>query len=253
MRQAVSVRENLLSQRTSVYTNAYSSQYRLTRLFNEGSIMRIVVFLLLLTPVILFKAGQQQPAGGPPDVEVGEVSSSKFHTYETIDPTRQRLNSNKADTRSREAVYREEIRNRNSIENRSRDMADLERSVMGDPYNQKPIDLFRYRVNVRNTGGKVVKVVVWDYQASDTDQFTDSTHRLFRCTAKIKPNENERMDGYSVLPPTRVVTAVGTKSFSERVIINRIEYSDGSSWQRPDWRAPEVTADHYSRGNCQQL
>ena len=216
--------------------------------------MRIVIFLLLLIPVILFKVGHQQSADGQPDLEVLEVSSSKFRTYESVDSSgRQRLNSNKADTRSREAVYREEIRNRNSIENRSRDMADLERSVMGDPYNQKPIDLFRYRVNVRNTGGKVVKVVVWDYQASDTDQFTDSTHRLFRCTAKIKPNENERIEGYSILPPTRVVTAVGTKSFSERVIINRIEYSDGSSWQRPDWRLPEVTSDHYSRGNCQQL
>jgi hypothetical protein len=216
--------------------------------------MRIIVFLLLLIPVILFKAGQQQPADGPPDLEVGEVSSSKFRTYESVDSNgRQRLNSNKADTRSREAVYQEEIRNRNSIENRSRDMADLERSVMGDVYSQKPIELFRYRVSFRNTGIKVVKAVVWDYQASDTDQFTDSTHRMFRCTAKIKPSQSERIDGYSVLPPTRVITASGTKPFSERVIINRIDYSDGTSWQRADWRQPEATSDHNSRGNCQQL
>jgi hypothetical protein len=216
--------------------------------------MRIVVFLLLLTPVILFKAGQQQPAGGPPDVEVGEVSSSKFHTYESVDSTgRQRLNSNKADTRSRESVYREEIRNRNSVENRSRDMAELERNVMGESYNQKPIDLFRYRVSLKNTGIKVVKAVVWDYQASDTDQFNDSTHRQFRCTAKLKPNQSQRFEGFSGLPPTRVITAAGTKSFSERVILNRIEYDDGTSWQRPEWREPEVTANHSSRGNCQQL
>jgi hypothetical protein len=215
--------------------------------------MRIVLFLLLLTPVILFKAGQQQPAGGPPDVEVGEVSSSKFHTYETIDQRRQRLNSNKADTRSRESVYREEIRNRNSIENRSRDMAELERSVMGESYYERPIDLFRYRVNLKNTGIKVVKAVVWDYQASDTDQFNDSTHRQFRCTAKLKPNQSQRFEGFSMLPPTRVITASGTKSFSERVILNRIEYADGTSWQRPEWHEPEITSNHSSRGNCQQL
>jgi hypothetical protein len=215
--------------------------------------MRIVIFLLLLAPVILFKAGQQQPAGGPPDVEVGEVSSSKFHTYETIDPARQRLNSNKADTRSRESVYREEIRNRNSIENRSRDMADLERSVMGESYYQKPIDLFRYRVNLKNTGIKIVKAVVWDYQASDTDQFNDAVHRQFRCTAKMKPNQSQRFEGFSVLPPTRVITAAGDKSFSERVILNRIEYADGTSWQRAEWREPEVTSTYSSRGNCQQL
>lgn len=215
--------------------------------------MRIVVFLLLLIPVILFKTGQQQPAGGSPDVEVGEVSSSKFHTYEPIETSRQRMNSNKADPRSREAVYREEIRNRNSIENRSRDMLELERSVMGESYNQKPIDLFRYRVNLKNSGIKIVKAVVWDYQASDTDEFNDAVHRQFRCTTKMKPNQSQRFEGFSVLPPTRVITASGTKSFSERVILNRIEYMDGTSWQRTDWRQPEVTSNHSSRGNCQQL
>jgi len=132
-------------------------------------------------------------------------------------------------------------------------MADLERSVIGESYNQKPIDLFRYRVNLKNTGIKVVKAVVWDYQASDTDEFNDSTHRQFRCTAKMKPNQNQRFEGFSVLPPTRVITASGTKSFSERVILNRIEYADGTSWQRPEWHEPEVTSNHSSRGNCQQL
>ena len=218
--------------------------------------MRTIVFLLLLIPVILLKAGQQQPPkDGPPDLEVGEVSASKFRTYESPGDAngRQRLNSNKADTRSRESVYREEISNRNSIENRSRDMLELEKDVMGDSMNRKPIDLFRYRVSLKNTGVKVVKAVVWDYQASDTDEFTDSTHRMFRCTAKIKPNQSERFEGYSVLQPTRVITAAGAKPFSERVIVNRIEYSDGTSWQRADWRQPEANSKYVGRGNCQQF
>ena len=213
--------------------------------------MRIILFLLLFLPVILFKAGSQQPANSAPDVEVGEISSSKFRTYESHDPSgRQRANSNKADGVSRESVYRDEVQNRNSIENRSRDMLDLERSVMGE---SRPIDMFRYRVSLKNTGVKLVKAIVWDYQASDTDQFTDSTHRQFRCTAKIKPNQSERVEGFSVLPPTRVITASGTKSFSERVIINRIEYADGTSWQRSDWRQPDGKSNYRNQGNCQQL
>jgi hypothetical protein len=215
--------------------------------------MRIILFLLLLIPVILFKTGQQQSTDGPPDVEVGEISSSKFRTYDPPPSVRRILNSNKADTRSRESIYREEIRNRNSIENRSRDMLDLEQSVMGEAFHEKPIDLFRYRVQLKNTGIKVVKAIVWDYQASDTDQFTDSTHRQFRCTTKIKPNEKEKLEGYSLLPPTRVITVSASKSFSERVIINRIEYADGTSWQRANWHQPEGKSDHSSRGNCQQL
>ncbi|HEX3248467.1 MAG TPA: hypothetical protein VHS05_03490 [Pyrinomonadaceae bacterium] len=215
--------------------------------------MRVLLFLLLLVPVILFKAGPQQPADGPPDVVVGEISLSKFHTYDPPPSTRRILNSNKADTRSRESVYREEIRNRNSIENRSRDMLDLEQSVMGEAFYGKPVEVFRYRVNLKNTGIRVVKAIVWEYQASDTDQFNDATHRQFRCTAKIKPNENERVEGYSILPPTRVITASGAKSFSERVIINRIEYADGTSWQRPEWRPPDSQSNYGSKGSCQQL
>jgi len=215
--------------------------------------MRIILFLLLLVPVILFKAGPQQPVDGPPDLAVGEVSSSKFRTYDPPQSVRRILNSNKADTRSRESIYREEIRNRNSIENRSRDMLDLEQSVMGEPFHEKPIEVFRYRVSLKNTGVKVVKAIVWDYQASDTDQFIDVTHRQFRCSAKIKPNENERLEGYSTLPPTHVITASGSKSFSERAIINRIEYADGTSWQRADWHQPDGKSNYGSKGSCQQL
>jgi hypothetical protein len=203
--------------------------------------------------MILFKSGQQQPADGPPDVQVGEVSSSRFRTYDPPPSVRRILNSNKADTRSRESVYREEIQNRNSIENRSRDMLDLEQSVMGEPFREKPVEVFRYKVYLKNTGVKVVKVIVWDYQASDTDRFTDSTHRQFRCTTKIEPDENEKLEGYSMLPPTRVITASGKKSFSERVVINRIEYADGTSWQRADWHPPDSKANHNNRGSCQQL
>jgi len=213
--------------------------------------MRIVLFLLLLVPVILFRAGSQQPVDGPPDVEVGEISTSKFRSYESYDASgRQKLNSNKADGVSRESVYRDDVQNRNSIENRSRDMLDLEHSVMGE---SRPIDLFRYRVSLKNTGVKLVKAIVWDYQASDTDQFIDATHRQFRCTAKIKPNQSERVEGYSVLPPTRVITASGAKSYSQRIIINRIEYADGTSWQRADWRQPDAKSKYNNKGNCQQL
>ena len=44
--------------------------------------MRIVVILLLLVPVILLKARNQDPADGPPDLQVGEFSTSKFIAYD---------------------------------------------------------------------------------------------------------------------------------------------------------------------------
>lgn len=213
--------------------------------------MRIVLILLLLVPVILLKARSQDPADGPPDIQVGEVSSSIFKTYDYDGTITRRMNSNTADTRSRRLIYEEEIRNRNSVENRSRDMLDLEESVMREARNARPIDLFRYRVNLKNTGTKVVRFVFWDYQASYDNDFTEVTHRQFRCTAKLKPNQNERFEGYSLQPPLRVVSAA-TKTYHQRVVINRIEYADGTFWQRPEWQAPAVI-NQAPRGNCQPL
>ena len=211
--------------------------------------MRIVVILLLLVPVILLKARNQDPADGPPDLQIGEISSSKFSTYEPGTYVSRNNNSNKADTRSRRLVYEEEIRNRNSIENRSRDMLELEQAVMRESLNSKPVDLFRYRVNLKNTGIKMVKSVFWDFQASYTDDFADTTHRQFRCTAKLKPDQSERFEGYSNLPPLRVISATA-KTFNQRVVINRIEYADGTFWQRPEWHEPQVI-NRGGRGNCQ--
>ena len=215
--------------------------------------MRIVLILLLLVPVILLKARNQEPADGPPDLQVSEFSSSKFRTYDYVEPITRRTNSNTADTRSRRLIYEEEIRNRNSIENRSRDMLDLEESVMREARSSKAVDMFRYRVNLKNTGMRLVKSVFWDYQASYTDDFADTTHRQFRCTGKIKPNQSERFEGYSIQPPIRIVSAASNKTFNERVIINRVEYADGTLWQRPEWREPEVSANHGWRGNCLPL
>ena len=209
--------------------------------------MRTLLLLLLLVPVILVTVESQEPAPDAPDLQVGEISSVKFRTYEPVAGTRQ--NSNKADTRSRELVYREEIRNRNSIENRSRDMLELEKSVMNET---APVDLFRYRVNLKNTGMKVVRAVIWDYQASYDQDFADTSHRLFRCVAKIKPNSAERLEAISRQPPTRVLSA-GAKTFNQRVVIHRIDYADGTFWQRSDWREPEITATHSAHGNCEQL
>jgi hypothetical protein len=215
--------------------------------------MRIILILFMFSFAILIEVESQEPAEVPPDVEVGEFSTSKFRTYEPITNSRSKT-TNKTDTRTRSTIYQEEIRNRSSIENRSRDMLELEQDVMREAQNSKPTDMFRYRVSLKNTGLKMVKLVIWDYQASYTDDFADSSHRLFRCSAKIKPNQSERFEGFSILPPIRVVNAAETpKTFRERIVIDRIEYDDGSSWRRSTWHEPEVVASEGGRGNCKLL
>ena len=125
---------------------------------------------------------------------------------------------------------------------------------MREARNAQAVDLFRYKVSLKNTGLKMIKSISWDFQGSYTEDFADTTHRQFRCTAKLKPNSSERFEGHSILPPVRVISA-SNKTFIQRVVINRIEYDDGTFWQRSEWRAPQepatspaaVTA---SRFNC---
>lgn len=210
--------------------------------------MRILLILVLLVPVILFKAKSQEPADGPPNLQVGDVSVSRFRTYEQTSNISNK-NINKSDPKSKDLIYRDEIRNRNSIENRSRDMIDYEDSVLKG--NSRLVEMYRYRVSLKNTGGKMVKGIVWDYQASPDEDFSEISHRQFLCTAKLKPNQSERFEGFSKLPPTRVVTA-SEKKFNERVIINWIGYDDGTSWQRPEWRQPDVLGQG-GQGNCHPL
>ena len=214
--------------------------------------MRIVVILLLLVPVILLKDRVQDPSGDPVDIQIGEFSTTKFIAYDYKGPIPRRSNSNTADTRSRRLIYEEELRNRNSIENRSRDMLDLEESVMREARNSRAVDMFRYRVSVKNTGLKMIKAISWDFQGSYTEDFADTTHREFRCTAKLKPNQSERFEGHSILPPIRVISAAN-KTYVQRVVINRIEYDDGTFWQRSAWRAPQEASNQPARGNCQPL
>jgi len=66
--------------------------------------------------------------------------------------------------------------------------------------------------------------------------------------------------------PSEVVnvkTLANNKSdngFKERVLINRVEYGDGSMWQRKDWSLNEVKASYervlreqWSPGMCKSL
>jgi len=110
--------------------------------------------------------------------------------------------------------------------------------------NPRPIDGFSYETRVRNSGTKQVEILFWEYQFIDAANTVVARHQ-FLCGVKIKPNKEKDVGVFSLLRPSDVVNAatVGDKSptaFRERVLINRVEYSDGSIWQRRDWNFGEI-------------
>jgi hypothetical protein len=109
----------------------------------------------------------------------------------------------------------------------------------------KPVDGFAYRAKVQNTSTKAVEIVFWEYQFKETANPTSVVRRQFLCGVNIKPDKEKELQAFSLSGPSDVisVSSLANKSgnvFEEKVVINRIEYADGSIWQRKDWNFAEV-------------
>lgn len=109
----------------------------------------------------------------------------------------------------------------------------------------KPVDGFSYKAKVQNSGAKVIDIVFWEYQFAEVSNPSLVTRRQFLCGVNIKPGKDRELQGFSLSGPSDVVTveSLANKSaspFKENVVINRVEYSDGSIWQRKDWNFAEI-------------
>ena len=108
----------------------------------------------------------------------------------------------------------------------------------------KPTDGFAYLVKLQNAGSKVIEFVFWEYQFIDPSNLENVTRRQFLCAVKIKPAKEKELRAFGVSGPG--VVSVGSlanapdKVFLEKVVINRVEYTDGSAWMRSDWNANEI-------------
>src|SRR3989442_5840819 len=108
----------------------------------------------------------------------------------------------------------------------------------------KPIDGFAYLVRLRNASAKTVEILFWEYQFTDPSNPSNVTRRQFLCGVNIKPSKEKEVQAFSLSGPTDVVS-VGTLAnnsgdYQGRVLINRVEYADGSILQRRDWNFSEI-------------
>jgi len=139
--------------------------------------------------------------------------------------------------------------NQDTIDGRS---AALERSVQESRVRQpKTIDAYSYKIKVQNPTSQAVDILFWEYQFIDRSDPQNVTRRQFLCVANLKAGQQKEIQALSLNGPTDVVNIESLSNnaanpFGEKVVINRIEYGDGSIWQRKDWRFSEVT-DSYLR------
>ena len=107
----------------------------------------------------------------------------------------------------------------------------------------EPREGFAYRIKVKNSTTRVVEVVFWEYQFTEAQNPNVVARRQFLCGVNIRPDKEKELEGFSLSGPSDVVSvgALANKSpFKENVLINRVEYADGTMWQRKGWHLAEV-------------
>ena len=209
--------------------------------------MKILFLLsLFLTLVIPFQS--QVDTSGLPLL----VTSSKWSRARRVPPV-QEVEGNAP---ARAVIPQNKIFARNARENESPGARDpnadtldgrsaaLEKSVAQSRANQgEPVDGFAYRIKVQNQTTKAVEVVFWEYRFEDPANPDQVSRRQFLCGVNIGAGKSKELEGFSRSGPSDVVNVKTLNSgtpFKESVLINRIEYTDGSMWQRKAWNLAEV-------------
>ena len=132
--------------------------------------------------------------------------------------------------------------NADTLDGRS---AELDRITAQARETKPQTDGFTYQTKVQNNSAKPVAVVFWEYQFREKGNPAILSRRQFVCLAKLKPSKTRDFEIFTLAGPSSVVSVktLSKKSgpaFDEAVIINRVEFEDGSNWQRKDWNYDDV-------------
>jgi hypothetical protein len=129
-----------------------------------------------------------------------------------------------------------------TLEGRS---AAIEKNVQSSrSRDRKAVEGFEYLIKVQNASTKVADIVFWEYQFTDPSNPDTQVRRQFLCSVNIKPDKVKEIQAFSLAGPSDVVdvSTLGStgSALKEKVVINRVEYTDDSIWQRPDWKFSEI-------------
>jgi len=105
------------------------------------------------------------------------------------------------------------------------------------PPDSKAREVYVYKATVKNNGAKRIKAVDWEFQFLHPETQEVLGSRRITSTVKLSPGKTKVLKAQLFQPPTHIVWAnqLGKKysdQFKEQVIIHRIDYADGSTWQR---------------------
>ena len=204
--------------------------------------------LLLFLPLLLFIVLQQSAPAENSQVEVVAYKWEKSrrvielpHNSPVNPPASAMIPANKNFARNVRVNDPAGVRdpNADTLDGRS---AQMEKNVQdARAPESKAVDGYSYKVRVQNNSANVIEVLFWEYEVFDPADSAAVTRHQFICGVNISPNGKKELEGFSLANPSTVINVDSlSKKFQEKVVINRVEYADGTIWQRKDWSLKEV-------------
>ena len=137
----------------------------------------------------------------------------------------------------------QEITNRRDMQERRAELRTAEINAQLSTNRSAPT--YFYHLEVKNSGTRGIKSFAWEYQPEGEP---DPFNRQFYCLINAKPDDKKKFDLFTSMVPTRIVDAATPadkkqKQQTSRVVINKIEYADGSAWIRPGWNPATFSAE----------
>ena len=203
--------------------------------------MRIFIFLLLGS-VAIVSNGQAPANSQDPPFVVLKFSWSKERIgwqrdpfagpIEDFDEARARLRNEKRIDDAKKGGNSSEV-------DKIRREARADAANMATKHRNSPSRyVFAYKVTVKNSGDKAIKSVDWDYVFLNAETQDEINRQQFTSTEKIGPGKAKELNVLINRSPTKTISADmldknERQGLSEQVVVMRIEYTDGSVWQRP--------------------
>ena len=117
--------------------------------------------------------------------------------------------------------------------------AEIDR-IIEESREPQPVDGFTYSMKLQNGSGKTIQILFWEYQFREIANPANLTRRQFLCSTKVNPDKAKELQVFSLSGPSNVVNVkslakASGNQFKEGVVINRVEFADGTFWQRIGW------------------
>ena len=203
-------------------------------------ILSIGSLIVVSAPLVLW--AQDRGAVSVPDVQVVKHSWSKERVGWERDPFGgpiENFDEMRVRTRNEKRIM-DAKRGGSSVESSKAERDALTDQALISAIHKAPPARygFSYKVSFQNNGSKEITSIDWDYVFYDAISQTELGRKEFGSEEKIAPGKTKEFKFVIASPPARRISVHALNKherdgLSERIEFVRVQYADGTVWQRP--------------------